>query len=195
MLHRFTRLATSVGLVALLAACAHPIQLETSQLPPAAGDKAMARKVAYVISDADRSRQVSSAGGGADRVTYHPYRDLEPGIRAALASVYADVTALQSEAELPAARQAGITLIFVPVIATESSSSSVFTWPPTRFSSEVALKVKDAQGQPVTEVRVRGEGAATHDEFSNDVSLAARRASADMAAKLSREIRASDKLR
>ncbi|WKB52957.1 hypothetical protein [Eleftheria terrae] len=128
-------------------------------------------------------------------MSYFPYRDLEKAIRAALRSVYQDVTVLASANDAEAIRKADVAYVFKPEITTASSSPSPFTWPPTKFTAEVACTVTDASGTPVTQVKAVGQGAAEFDEFKSDFSLSARRAAADMAQKLVEEVRKNDKLR
>jgi len=62
-----------LGLSALLGACAHNIVItpETKALPPAEGAP-IDRKVGYYISGADYDAQVTTPGGGGDKVTYKP---------------------------------------------------------------------------------------------------------------------------
>jgi hypothetical protein len=148
--------------------------------------------VAYVISDADRAKEVTSAGGGGDKVSYFPYRDMERAIRAALRSVYTEVEALKAAKDAGAA---GANLVFTPAITTTSSSPSPFTWPPTKFSADISCNVTDAAGNVVTTVQSVGNGAAEFDEFKSDFSLSARRAVEEAVAKLAQEIRKNDKLR
>lgn len=192
---RFVRLAFAAGIVALLTACAHPISLEASKLPERTEAKLVPKKVAYVVSDADRGKEVTTPGGGGDKVSYYPYRDMEGAIRAALRSVYQDVSALKSANDQTAIREAGVSYIFAPEIVTTSSSPSPLTWPPTQFSAEVSCTVTDPQGNVVAKVSARGNGAAEFSEFKSDFSLSARRAVADVVEKLALEIRQNQKLR
>jgi hypothetical protein len=85
--------------------------------------------------------------------------------------------------------------VFTPEITTTSSSSSPFTWPPTKFGTEVSCTVTDAQGVVVAKVRANGEGAAEFAEFKSDFSLSARRAVSDVMDKLVAEIRRNEQLR
>lgn len=192
---RFGRLALAAGIVALLTACAHPISLEASKLPERKEAALVAKKVAYVVTDADRGKEVTTPGGGGDKVSYYPYRDMEGAIRSALRSVYQDVSALKSAQDKAAIKEAGVAFIFAPEIVTNSSSPSPFTWPPTKFSAEVMCTVTDPNGNVVAKVRATGNGAAEFDEFKSDFSLSARRAVAEVVEKLALEIRQNQKLR
>lgn len=186
---RFARLGIAAGVVALLTACAHPISLEANKLP-SAQNASVNKKVAYVITDADRALEVETPGGGGDKVKYYPYRDMEKAIRAALRSVYTDVAVVKTPAEAT-----GAAYVFTPTITTTSSSQSSFTWPPTQFSAEILCTVVNPTGAPVSAVSVTGNGAAEFSEFKSEHSLSARRAVEDAAAKLAVAVRNDPKLR
>ena len=181
--------------MAVLAGCAHPIVVTAEKTPERVEAQLIQKKVAYAMNDADRAKEVTTAGGGGDRVSYYPYRDLEKAVRDALRSVYADVVVIRSATDAHAVRESGAALVFTPEINTTSGSPSPFTWPPTTFTSEIACKVTDASGQEVTRLVATGAGNAEFSEFKSNFSLAANRAGTDVASKLSAEIRAHDKLR
>lgn len=191
---RLLRLTAAAAVVTLLAACAHPISLEASKLPERNEAQLVAKKVAYVMTDADRAKESVTPGGGGDKVSYQPYRDMEKAIRAALRAVYQDVSVVRSAADSKALKDAGLSFVFAPEITTTSSSPSPLTWPPTKFSTEVACTVTDVEGSVVARFRVMGNGAAEFAEFKSDFSLSARRAVQDVAEKLVQEIRANQKL-
>jgi len=194
LLIRPLRLTGAVALVALLAACAHPINLEPSKLPERNEAQLVAKKVAYVMTDADRAKEAVTPGGGGDKVSYQPYRDMEKALRAALRAVYQDVSVVKSSSDSKALKDAGLAYVFAPEITTASSSPSPFTWPPTKFSTDVSCTVTDVEGSVVARFRVTGQGAAEFSEFKGDFSLSARRAVQDVAEKLVQEIRANQKL-
>jgi hypothetical protein len=146
------------------------------------------------MTDANRAAQVVSPGGGGDKVSYQPYRDLEKSLRDTLRSVYQDVTVVKSVDD-PAIKADGIVYVFKPEIVTTSSSSSMLTWPPTKFSVEFACTVSDPSGGVLTRLKSSGDGQAEFDEFKADHALAARRASAAAAEQLRAAIVADEKLR
>lgn len=189
------RACTAAALAALLAACSHPITMITETAPPRSMAHLVPKKVAYVMTDAQRDQQVTTAGGSGDRVSYYPYRDLEKSIRDALRAVYRDVVVLRTAGDTKANDAAGVSLVFTPQIKTDSSSSSWVTWPPTSFTVEVSCVVSDAAGAEVTRVRAVGNGTANFGEFNGDYGLAARRAAKQMTSQLSSEIRRNEKLR
>ena len=93
------------------------------------------------------------------------------------------------------ASAAGAAYVFVPVITTTSSSPSGLTWPPTKFSTEIACSVTDAKGAPVTQFKVTGDGAAEFEEFKGDFSLSARRSVMAVAEKFAQAVRSDPKLK
>ena len=190
----FLRLAAASALIALVAGCSHPITMITETAPPRSTAHLIPKKVAYVMTDAQRDLQVTTAGGSGDRVSYYPYRDLEKSIRDALRGVYRNVIVLRTASDAKANEAAGVSLVFTPQIKTDSSSSSWVTWPPTAFTAEVSCVVTNAAGAEVTRVRAVGNGAAEFGEFNGDYGLAARRAARQMTSQLSSEIRRNEKL-
>jgi hypothetical protein len=192
---RVARIGFAAAVVSLLAACAHPINLEPTQLPERDEAKLVAKKVGYVLKDTDRAKEVTTPGGGGDKVSYYPYRDMEKAIRASLRAVYQDVSSLKSPNDAAAIKEAGVAYIFLPEISTASSSSSPFTWPPTQFTVNVICTVTDPQGAVLAKVASTGAGAAEFSEFKSDFSLSARRAVAEAVEKLAQEVRKNEKLR
>lgn len=188
------RLAAALATAALLAGCSHPITMITETAPPRSVAHLVPKKVAYVMTDAQRDLQVTTAGGSGDRVSYYPYRDLEKSIRDALRGVYRNVIVLRTANDAKANEAAGVSLVFTPQIKTDSSSSSWITWPPTAFTAEVSCVVTDTAGAEVTRVRAVGNGTAAFGEFNGDYGLAARRAARQMTSQLSSEIRRNEKL-
>ncbi|MDP9601737.1 UNVERIFIED_ORG: hypothetical protein J2W38_001523 [Variovorax paradoxus] len=179
----------------LLAGCVHPITMITETAPARSQAHLVPKKVAYVMTDADRDLEVVTPGGSDDRVSYYPYRDLEKSIRDALRAVYRDVIVLRTAGDAKANEAAGVSLVFSPRIKTDSSSSSWISWPPTSFTAEVSCVVSDAAGAEVTRVRAVGNGTAEFGEFKGDFGLAARRAATRLTSQLSSEIRRNEKLR
>jgi hypothetical protein len=178
----------SLTLAASLVGCARPILLtpnsvDYSNISAAKVDK----KLGLVIAEADRTREVTTPGGGGDKVSYFPYRDLELGLYSALSTSFAEVSKVKGLDD-PKLKSEGYSILVKPAITTTSSSSSALTWPPTYFSIDINLPFVDLQGEPVKEIRVQGEGRAEFDEFKADHSLAAKRASEDVLKKLIKAI-------
>ena len=88
-----------------------------------------------------------------------------------------------------------IKLVVLPEIATTSSSSSPFTWPPTAFSVDLTCNINDDSGKRVESVKVTGNGNVSFDEFKSNFSLASVRASNDALAKLIQALADTPELR
>ena len=192
------RILWLAGLLAAVLAtgCAHPISVTTdvSQVR-SSGKPRIEKSVAYVIAPDDRDREVITPGGGGDKLSYKPYRDLDAGIFKALSEVFANVSRVDAAAEAAKPGRDKIQLVFVPKITTTSSSASPFTWPPTAFAIDLACKVSDASGAPVSEINVVGNGQAEFSEFKSDHSLAAKRAAQDAMQKLVKALEETPALR
>jgi hypothetical protein len=181
------------GLVATLACaslwlggCSHPISLTADTAMLSASDASapkIERKVGLLITAEQKAREVTTPGGGGDKVSYLPYRDLEVGLYTALSQVFSSVSRVQGMQDV-AIQSNGLTLVISPEISTTSFSPSLATWPPTVFTVTLDCTVKDANAREVGRVRVQGEGRAEFDEFKSDFSLSAKRASTDAAKKL-----------
>ncbi len=185
-----------IAAAALLGGCAHQIvitpdvsQLDRSEVQP------IGLNVGYYIAPADRDRQVITPGGGGDKVSYYPYRELEPALFKVLGNVFRRAYPLQSTGDAAALAEKGITLVFIPTITTTSSSTGFLTWPPTDFKVELACKALDPQGAVVWEDHLVGEGKAEFSEFKSDFPLAARRAALKAMSELQRAINAAPPLR
>ena len=83
---------------AVAAGCAHPmiIKPEMEGLAAAPKSNRIQKNVGLYISAPNREREVTTPGGGGDKVTYRPYADLEPGLYKVLGDVVQDVTLLQA---------------------------------------------------------------------------------------------------
>lgn len=182
--------------VAMASGCAHPITMNPD-LASITGDKSAAipKSVGYHIAESAKAIEVTTAGGGGDKVRYFPYRDIEPGFYKALSEAFGNVNRVQDPKDTGAMASNGIQLLITPEIKTISSSESLFTWPPTQFTVELTCTVTNAQGQAVDVIRVSGYGRATFDEFKTNFSLAAVRASNNALNLLIKALTESPKLR
>lgn len=191
----FTRLSFAALVLVFLSACAHPIVISPLESPARNEATLNPKKVAYVMTDADRAKEVTTAGGGGDKVSYFPYRDLEKSIRDALRAVYTDVFVIQSVGDSEAIRSQGVSYIFSPQITTTSDSPSPFTWPPTKFGIELNCGVSDPTGRLITQVRAQGSGTAEFSEFKNDFGLSGRRAASLLSEQFKQEVLANPQLK
>jgi len=192
---RAFRAAMALVAVAVLAGCAHPINIGTDVAPPRTEANLIQKKVAYTMTDAQRATQAITPGGGGDRISYYPYRDLEKSIRDALRAVYQDVVVIPSATDAAVVQASGAALVFTPEIKTDSGSPSPFTWPPTYFTTDVSCVVTSPAGAEITRVKASGRGEAEFSEFKGEFGLSAKRAATQMATALSGEIVKNEKLR
>lgn len=188
-----------LGLLAALAVtgCAHPIVISPNiaNLERDAGTPPIAKNVGYYISAENRELAVTTPGGGGDKITYRPYGEIETALYKTLSNVFADVTALKSANDAEAIAKHRISYIITPAIATESSSPSPFTWPPTYFKMDINCVITDSAGKTVATKAVTGEGRAEFAEFKGDFALSAKRAVEDALKKLQVLLLKSDELR
>lgn len=184
-----------IGLLALLGACAHPITIIPKIETPASAAPMVQKSVAYLISNADKDRQVTTPGGGGDSVNYYPYRDLEGGMFQVLNSVYSRVTLIRAESDELSLSKNKVSMIFIPTITTTSFSTGLMTWPPTDFSVAIAYLVRDLSGKLLYKNSVVGIGRATFEEFVKDFGLAGKRATEDVLRKFKEQIQAAPELK
>jgi hypothetical protein len=178
-----------LGLLALaiaLAGCAHPITLTPDNHAIAAAKVEQSpRNVGYYLSAENRDKEFVTLGGGGDKVSHHPYRDLEPGLYLVLSNVFANVTSLKSANDAETIRNKNISFVFVPTVVPASSSDGVLTWPPTNFSINIDCVAYDATGKQIAVTSVQGLGLATFSEFTKmGYGLAGQRAATDALLKL-----------
>lgn len=189
------RLLLSVAALAAvltLGGCAHPIALNPNVANLAgSGVAKIDKRVGLVITEESKKREVTTPGGGGDKVSYFPYRDLESGLYFALSESFTGVTRLGGPAD-PKLAAEKLNYVITPDIRTTSFSDSAITWPPTQFTVELICTVVSDSGAAVTTLRAMGDGRASWDEFKGDFSLSAKRASEDALKKLVKAI-AEDK--
>ncbi len=174
--------------VAFVSGCAHKIQMTPNTTQFKESKNKVDSVVGYYISEADRTKAITTPGGGGDKVSYVPYRDTETVLYMVLANKFKDVYRINDLQDKTFLKDNEIELVILPVITTDSSSSSLFTWPPTNFTVDLTVKALDHNGDIVWEKQVAAEGVAESDEFVNDFSLAARRATEKAFLKLAAEL-------
>jgi hypothetical protein len=178
-----------LGTVLAVAGCAHSITLTPDNHALAGnGLQPIKRNVGYYISDENKSREFTTPGGGGDKVSHYPYRDIGPGFYTVLSNVFEDVTVLKAANDTETIRKKNISLVFLPTFVPASDSDSVLTWPPTRFTLILECVVYDADGKQIARKSVLGTGAASYDEFKQNFGLAGQRASTDALQKLQVEL-------
>ena len=182
------RLVAILGIVSVYG-CAHSIVL-TPEL--AALDRStvtpISKNVGYYISPAQLSKEVTTPGGGGDKVRYFPYKELEPALQKVLSNLFERVYSMPSASDSAFIADKNLSLVFVPEIDTKSSSSSMITWPPTSFTIYLRCMAMDPSGKQLWEKRIEATGEAEFSEFKTDVSLSASRAAQKAFADLQQEI-------
>ncbi|MBI1889306.1 MAG: hypothetical protein HYS18_01530 [Burkholderiales bacterium] len=191
------KLLSSIAIVSALVGCAHPITInpDMSKIEPSAGAQPIKKNVAYYIADDVRTKEVVTPGGGGDRVSYQPYRDIETAFYKMLTNVFGNVVKLKSPKDAEAISKNNVAYVITPQLVTDSSSPSPFTWPPTKFKVDLTCSIADAAGNPILSKQVSGAGEAEFDEFKADFSLSARRASQDALLKMQQALSDAQELR
>ena len=192
----FLRMIATIGILAALSGCAHQITLtnDVSKLP-ALETAPLDKHVALVITEEQSSTEFTTPGGGGDKVSYRPYRDLEVPIYVALSRVFKDVTKLKSAPDAATMQKEKLDYIVTPTIKTTSSSKSLMTWPPTDFSVTLSCTVADPSGQTVIAPSVTGAGHAEWSDIKHNFSVAGQRATAEAVSKLQETLANSPELR
>lgn len=150
----------AVGVACTLAACAHPVRISPQLDMARDASRLVDARVGYRITEAQRKQEVMTPGGGGDRVSYFPYRDLEPGFYQTLASVFSMVFVVP-ESDIDAfVRDKQLRFVFTPSIRTSSSSSNILFWNPTDFTVSLAVTAFDAAGNQVWTRSFTGTGKA-----------------------------------
>jgi hypothetical protein len=181
----------------MLGGCAHPIMLspDIAKIERSPDVAPIDKSVGYFMISGTRELQTTSSGGGGDMVSFYPYKDLETSFYKMLSNVFSKVSLLKSQNDNEAIDKYTVRLIVTPQISTSSSSSSLFTWPPTRFAVTLTCVFLDIHGKEIARKVVIGEGQAEFEEFKSDFSLSARRASLDAMKKMQELLLASQELR
>ena len=190
-----------VGLAALLTmvtgyGCAHPIVL-TPDL--AALDRTtvtpIRKNAGYYISPSERAKEVTTAGGGGDKVRYFPYKELEPALQKVLSNLFERAYSMPNASDAAFIADKHISFVFVPEIDTKSSSSSMLTWPPTSFTIYLNCTATDPSGKTLWQKRIEATGQAEFSEFKADFSLSAKRAAQKAFGELQRELNSAPEFR
>ncbi len=183
-------------LAGLFFGCAHPIvitpdvsRLDRNDVQP------IACNVGYVITDTDRETSVTTPGGGGDKIRYFPYKEMEPALFKVLSNIFQRAYPMKSQTDASLVKTNGIRFIFVPKINTDSSSTGVFTWPPTDFTIDLSCKAVDQDGKVFWEKTFTGKGHAEFAEFKTDLPLAAKRATLQVMQEFQKGLNAAPELR
>ncbi len=190
------KLFISILLLSLATGCAHRIVIspDISQIERNNKVQKIPGNAGYYFTADSREKEVITPGGGGDKVSYFPYRDIEAALYKMLSDVFADVAVLKSGNDDEIKRTA-ITYVIAVDISTNSSSPSLLTWPPTVFGVNLICEVDDPTGKQLKKLIVSGEGKAEFDEFKRDFGLAGKRASQDAILKMEHALLNAPELR
>ncbi len=185
------KLAGAALLLAVLGGCSHPLMIapDIAKIErPADAKPKIKASVGYYVNEALRNEEKVTPGGGGDKVTSTPYRDLEVGFYKMLTNVFDQVTTLKNPADKDAIGKNKISYVITPRVTPASSSSSMLTWPPTYFSIDLVCEVSDANGKLIDTKRVVGKGNAEFDDFKKDFSLAGKLAMQDALLQMQKQL-------
>ena len=178
--------------VVLLVGCAHPISISPNvpRLDSKAGTPSKVKaNVGYYMPPELLSLEVTTPGGGGDKVRYFPYKDLDSAYMRILMSVFEGVNRLNSANNAAELSSASINYVVSPILVTNSDSTGVFTWPPTSFTIDLTSNIREPSGQPVASPRVVGSGQVlSFSEFKGDFGLSGRIAMEDALLKMQRAL-------
>lgn len=180
------RLFFIIAMTLLFSGCAHKISLEgdINRKDVSLGDKKNTSKVGLYVNQSENTKEFISDGGGGDKLSYYPYKDISKMLYKALKGTFKNIQKVSNND-----KNSNIKYFFkIANIETSSSSSSFAFWPPEEFSIKIDLQVFDKSQKMIWGKEVIGHGSAVRSEFLNDFSIAARKASKDAVMKLYDEI-------
>jgi len=184
---RFKMIACLV-LITVTTGCAHKISIVPDK--PVLNQSSVenvSESVGYYFPSGARDKVVITPGGGGDRVQYKPYNDIEAGFKKMLSNIFKNVTPLTSDSD-PAINTNRLNYVIALDISTNSSSPSIFTWPPTWFGVDLTSRISDGKGKYLTTILVKGEGKAEFSEFLGDKGLSGKIASSDALVKMQKAL-------
>lgn len=173
----------ALALVTLIVSgCAHSINIspDLSTVGNDSPAKKIDKKIGFFFAE-DREKEVTTSGGGGDMVKYRPYKDIEVGFSKIFGNVFASVTSLRSSGD-PAKN--GLDYTSEITVSTNSSSPSLFTWPPTVFGVNITNSIRDSKGVVVANLQTSGQGNAEFGEMKGEFGLAGKRATQDALVKM-----------
>lgn len=171
------------GIIVLLfmSGCAHKISIVPSlnELREIKVENKVEANAGYYISAETKKIEVTTPGGGGDKVKYTPYADTEGALNTMLSKIFHKVYSLNSLEDKEYIDAKKIMYIFTPKIKTDSSSKNILFWPPNDFTVELTCTAIGVDGTKIWEETVQGEGHTRTKEMLHDFSLSAKRATED----------------
>lgn len=191
------RLGCLMAVAMISAGCAHQMTMkaDVAGLASPADATRIPKNIGLYISPEKRAKEVTTPGGGGDKVSYHPYADMETGLYKALGNTFQNVDLLSTLSDINSIAKHSLTLIAIPEITTTSSSNAVFTWMATDFTVQLSCRFTDVAGRDVATVSSTGTGHAEFSDLKADFSVAGERASRDALEKFQAAVLQSEALR
>ena len=156
------KLLTTI-LILLLGGCAHQVSIAPSYMTVdefISTRQKVPASVGFYIPQNLLEKEVTTPGGGGDKITYFPYRDLEASLKKVLESIYEKVSYVKALN----AKENNVDLVISPEIRTNSSTSNNFMWPPTSFSVELDTLIYDKEGMFLKKISSIGMGETNFSE-------------------------------
>lgn len=182
-------------IVLFMSGCSHKISITPSldELRAVQVEKKFEANVAYHISEKMKTTEVTTPGGGGDKITYTPYADVEGALNTMLSKMFTRVYSLSSLNDKKYIEEKGIKYIFKTKIKTNSSSTNILIWPPTNFTVDLTCNAVDTSGKVIWEESVSSDGHAGAGELMGDFSLSAKRATKSAFREMLIKLRNTDK--
>lgn len=183
----FFCIVLTIVFVTIFSGCAHKITIspDNENITKMVEVKKKNYNIGYLVDDINLT---VITGGGGDRVTYQPYKETESALISVLSKHFQKVYKIDNLENKDFISKNNLKLIFSYEIQTYSSSKSLFTWPPTNFIIKLTCKAVDINGTVIWHDIIKDQGNAEFDEFKNDFSLSAKRASENVFKKLLLEL-------
>jgi hypothetical protein len=191
------RLGFMLAVVMMAAGCAHQMTMraDVAGLALPAGATPIPKNIGLYISPENRAKEVTTSGGGGDKVSYRPYADVETGLYKVFVNTFQNVDSMSTLSDVNSIAKHSLTLLAIPEIMTTSSSNGVFTWMATDFTVQLSCKFTDVAGREVATVSSTGTGHAEFSDLKSDFSVAGERASRDALEKFQAAVLQSEALR
>jgi hypothetical protein len=185
----------AIVIIFLMSGCSHKISLSPSldELRGIKVEKKADVNVGYYISSEAKKTEITTPGGGGDKVKYTPYKDTEAALNTMLSRKFSRVYSLNSINDKNIIENKNIRYIFTTNIHTNSSSSNILIWPPTDFTMDLTCSAIDTNGKKIWNETVSAKGYANFDELMGNFSLSAKRATKEAFSKMLKKLEKANK--
>lgn len=181
---------SAVVFIILMSGCSHKISISPSldEIREVKIQNNTEVNVGYYISKAAKETEVTTPGGGGDKINYTPYKDTESVLNTMLSKKFVRVYSLKKIDDKKTITNKNIKYIFTSKIHTNSSSTNFLIWPPTNFTMDLTCNAVDTNNNKIWEKTVTAQGYATSNELIKDFSISAKRATKDAFLKMLEEL-------